>query len=222
MIERRFGCDRVIEPARSLPQSAARLEPSGPVRSHEFEIAVERLCLDSTSFRNIRERSGEDPDAMAHRIVEIVGFRGKMHNPETDSGGVALGTVTAVGDDFTDPPQVGDRIVTLASLTLTPLRIDQVTNLDPDLAQVEVSGTAYVNDSAPWGPLPDDLPLATALDVSDESVTLTYELDDYLAQTMSIVPVDGVEVPEVRLRRRRRAPPSGGTGGGALPIKTGM
>lgn len=167
MIERRFGCDRVIEPARSLPQPAARLEPSGPVRSHEFEIAVERLCLDSTSFRNIRERSGEDPDAMAHRILEIVGFRGKMHNPETDSGGVALGTVTAIGDDFTDPPEVGDRIVTLASLTLTPLRIDEVTHLDPDLAQVEVSGTAYVNDSAPWGPLPDDLPLVTALEVYD-------------------------------------------------------
>ena len=65
-------------------------------------------------------------------------------------------------------------------------------------------------------------PLVTALDVSDQTVTLTYELDDYLAQTMSIVPVDGVEVPEVRLRRRRRAPPSGGTGGGVLPIKTGM
>ncbi|MCA9607681.1 MAG: serine/threonine protein kinase [Myxococcales bacterium] len=65
-------------------------------------------------------------------------------------------------------------------------------------------------------------PVATALDVSDEPVTLTYELEDHLAQTLTLVPVEGVEVPEVRLRRRRRAPPSGGTGGGTLPIKTGM
>lgn len=167
MIEDRFGCDRVLEPARSLPQPAARLDPTGPARSHEFEIAVERLCLDSTSFRNIREGSGEDPHAMAERILEIVRFRGKMHNPETDSGGVALGTVTAIGERFTDPPEIGDRVVTLASLTLTPLRIDEVTNLDPDSAQVEVVGTAYVNDSAPWGPMPDDLPLVAALEVYD-------------------------------------------------------
>jgi len=66
-------------------------------------------------------------------------------------------------------------------------------------------------------------PLVTALDASDEPVTLTYERDGYLAQTMTVVPVDGVQVPEVTLRRRRRATPNGeGTGGGTLPIKTGM
>ena len=55
----------------------------------------------------------------------------------------------------------------------------------------------------------------------DEPVTLTYELDGHLAQTITLVPVDGLEVPEVRLRRRRRAAPTE-TGGGTLPIKTGM
>jgi len=65
-------------------------------------------------------------------------------------------------------------------------------------------------------------PLVTALDVSDEPITLTYERDGYLAQTMTVVPVDGVQVPEVTLRRRRRATPVEGTGGGTLPIKTGM
>ncbi|MBX3273534.1 MAG: serine/threonine protein kinase [Sandaracinaceae bacterium] len=65
-------------------------------------------------------------------------------------------------------------------------------------------------------------PLVTALDVSDEAVTLTYELDEHLAQTITLVPVEGVAVPEVRLRRRRRGGSSGGTGGELLPIKTGM
>jgi L-erythro-3,5-diaminohexanoate dehydrogenase len=163
----RLGADRVLAPAGALPQPAERLDPSAPVRPFEFEVAVERLCLDSTSLRNIRERSDGDPGRMAARILEIVAARGKMHNPETGSGGVLLGTVSAVGDRFADPPEVGDRIVTLASLTMTALRLDSVDRIDPHDAQVEVTGTAYVSDSAPWGPVPDDLPFARVLEVYD-------------------------------------------------------
>jgi L-erythro-3,5-diaminohexanoate dehydrogenase len=162
-----LGVDRVVAPPGSLPQPAERLDPSGPVRPHEFEVAVERLCLDSTSFRNIRERCGADPSAMAARILEVVAQRGKMHNPETDSGGVLLGTVSAVGDRRSNPPAVGRRVVTLASLTLTPLRLDAVTRVDPESPQVEVRGTAYLCDRIAWGPLPDDLPEAAALDLYD-------------------------------------------------------
>jgi L-erythro-3,5-diaminohexanoate dehydrogenase len=173
-----LGADRVLAPAGVLPQPAERLDASGPVRDYEFEVAVERLCLDSTSFRNIRERSQGDPDRMAERILEIVRARGKMHNPETDSGGVALGTVTEVGARHGAPPEVGQRIVTLASLTLTPLRLEAVTRLDPDDPQVEVTGTAYVCDRSAWGPVPEDLPLRTVLEVYDvyAAGSLTREL----------------------------------------------
>jgi L-erythro-3,5-diaminohexanoate dehydrogenase len=104
---------------------------------------------------------------MAARILEVVAQRGKMHNPETDSGGIALGTVTAVGERYGSPPEEGQRIVTLASLTLTPLRLDSVTRVDPDDPQVEVEGTAYVCDRSAWGPVPDDLPLSTVIAVYD-------------------------------------------------------
>ena len=57
--------------------------------------------------------------------------------------------------------------MTLASLTLTPLRLEAVTRLDPDDPQVEVEGTAYVCDRSAWGPVPDDLPLSTVLEVYD-------------------------------------------------------
>jgi L-erythro-3,5-diaminohexanoate dehydrogenase len=162
-----LGAGRVAAPPRALPQPAERLDASGPVGDREFELAVERLCLDSTSFRNIRERSGGDADAIGERIAAIVAERGKMHNPETDSGGVLLGTVTAVGDRFEDPPPLGARVVTLASLTLTPLRLAAVTGVDPESAQVAVEGTAYVWQSAPWGLLPDDIPTATAIELYD-------------------------------------------------------
>ncbi|KAA0265246.1 MAG: L-erythro-3,5-diaminohexanoate dehydrogenase, partial [Acidobacteria bacterium] len=125
-----LGATRVLAPPRALPQPAERLDASGPVRDRELELAVERLCLDSTSFRDLRERAGGDPVAIGERISAIVAERGKMHNPHTDSGGVLLGTVTAVGPRFGDPPELGDRVVNLASLTLTPLRLDAVVDVD--------------------------------------------------------------------------------------------
>jgi L-erythro-3,5-diaminohexanoate dehydrogenase len=75
--------------------------------------------------------------------------------------------VTAVGDRFDDPPAIGERIVNLASLTLTPLRLDAVVEVNPESAHVIVEGTAYVPQRAPWGPLPDDIPIATAIELYD-------------------------------------------------------
>jgi L-erythro-3,5-diaminohexanoate dehydrogenase len=180
----RLGADRVLDPAGALPQPAERLDPSGPVRPYELELAVERLCLDSTSVRNIRERAGGDADLMAERIVEIVESRGKMHNPETESGGILLGTVAAAGERYASPPAIGARIVTLGSLTLTPLRLDAVTGLDPGSPQVEVTGTAYIFDRAAWGPVPDDLPLATVLEL--------YDVCSAGSHTHSLAPADGI------------------------------
>jgi L-erythro-3,5-diaminohexanoate dehydrogenase len=182
-IAERLGADRVLEPAGSLPQPATRLDSSGPVRPYELELAVERLCLDSTSHRQIRERAGGDPARMATRILEIVRDRGKLHNPETDSGGILLGEAVAAGDRFADPPLLGNRIVTLASLTLTPLRLEAITGLDPASPQVEVTGTAYVFDRAPWAALPDDIPLRTALDLFDVCSAASH--------TRALAPVDG-------------------------------
>ncbi len=165
--QRWLGADRVITPPGALPQPAERLDPSGPLRAAELELTVERLCLDSTSLRELRERCGADPAAMADRIEAIVAARGKMHNPATGSGGVLLGTVAAVADGFPGPPEPGTRIVNLASLTLTPLRLDSVDRVEPGSALVDVTGTAYLAASAPWGPLPDDIDEATAITLYD-------------------------------------------------------
>jgi L-erythro-3,5-diaminohexanoate dehydrogenase len=182
-IREQLGADRVLDRIGALPQTAARLDPAGPVRPYEFEGAVEWLCLDSTSHRNIRERTGADAGLMANRIMEIVESRGKMHNPETESGGVLLGAVTAVGERHTTPPAVGDRIVTLGSLTLTPLRLEAISHLDPGSAQVQVAGVAYVSDRAAWAPVPDDLPLERALEI--------YDVCAVASQTRALAPRDG-------------------------------
>src|SRR5215210_7957683 len=177
-IAERLGADRVVDPPGSLPQPAQRLDASGPVRPYEFEVAVERLCLDSTSFRQIEQASGGDPSRMAARILEIVSARGKMHNPETDSGGILTGTVAAIGERCTDPPAEGERVITLGSLTLTPLRLETVDHMEPGFPQVEVTGTAYVCDRAGWAPVPGDLPLERAVEILDvcSAATQTREL----------------------------------------------
>ena len=177
------GADRVVSPRGFLPQPADVLDASGPVRSHELEIAVERLCLDSTSHRQIAESAGGDADAMAARVVEIVSASGKMHNPATDSGGILTGTVSAVGEDFPDPPEVGTPVATLASLTLTPLRLSAVTDLDPSSAQIGVSGTAYVCARAAWAEMPRDLTPEKALEVFDVCAAASH--------TRDLVPLDG-------------------------------
>jgi L-erythro-3,5-diaminohexanoate dehydrogenase len=204
----RLGTGRVVEPLGALPQPAERLDASGPVRPHELEVAVERLCLDSTSHSSLREHARGDADAMAERILAIVRERGKMHNPDTDSGGILLGTVAAVGPGFDSPPAVGERIVTLGSLTLTPLRLEAVRQVDPDSPQVEVDGTAYVFERAGWAPLPDDLPPAIALELFDVCAVASQTRD--LAAGADVVCVLGAgHAGKLALAAARDAMPGG-------------
>jgi L-erythro-3,5-diaminohexanoate dehydrogenase len=172
-ISQQLGAHRVLEPRGALPQRATRLDASDPVRPREVEVSVERLCLDSTSFRNIAGAADGDPVRIAERIEAIVAERGKLHNPETDSGGVLLGTVAATGEDVQAPPAVGERIVSLASLTLIPLRLDAVTGVDPHWPQIEVAGTAYLFERTAWAPVPDDLPLSSAVELFDVCAAAT-------------------------------------------------
>jgi L-erythro-3,5-diaminohexanoate dehydrogenase len=168
-----LGADRVVEPAGALPQRAQRLDASGPARPHELELAVERLCLDSTSHREIRTACDADPARMADRILTIVADRGKMHNPVTDSGGILLASITQVGEHYGSAPPAGERVATLGSLTLTPLHLDEVTRLDPASPQVDVRGTAYAFPRAAVAPVPDDLPESVALDLFDVCAAAT-------------------------------------------------
>lgn len=164
-----YGLHRVLEPAGALPQAARRLDASAPPFVNEVAIEVERLNIDSASFHQIVEDVGEDPGAIGDRIFEIVAARGKMQNPATGSGGMLLGTVGAVGPDYAGPAEVlvGDRVATLVSLTLTPLELSQVRDVDLEADQVVVDGRAYLWSSAPLVVMPDDLDEPVALSIFD-------------------------------------------------------
>src|SRR4051794_6187564 len=138
-----IGLHRVLEPAGVLPQAAWRLDASPELYDDEVRLRVERLNLDAASFRQLRETHHGDGDAVRREVLEIVATRGKMHNPVTGSGGMLIGVVEEAGPQSPLGLKAGDRVATLVSLTLTPLRItDGLTRWDGRSEQVPAEGTA--------------------------------------------------------------------------------
>jgi L-erythro-3,5-diaminohexanoate dehydrogenase len=162
-----LGAKRVLEPPGALPQAALRLDTTLPMQPYEIELDVDTLCIDSSSYRQLVESGGRDPVKVGTAILQIVRERGKMHNPVTGSGGILTGTVRAVGVAYPEPPPVGSRVVTMVSLTLTPLRLAAVGKIECSSAHVPVSGTAYLPSSSPWILCPEDIPFDAAVAALD-------------------------------------------------------
>jgi L-erythro-3,5-diaminohexanoate dehydrogenase len=166
----RYGTHRVLEPTGTLPQPAYRLDNTMEIYDNEILIDVSTLNIDSASFTQIRNSCGGEAEKMKAMILSIVAERGKMQNPVTGSGGMLIGTVRAIGTRFPDRKlKVGDRIATLVSLSLTPLKIEEITHLDPGNDQVDVKAQAILFESGLFAVLPDDMPeklTLAALDVA--------------------------------------------------------
>jgi L-erythro-3,5-diaminohexanoate dehydrogenase len=162
-----FGLHRVVEPAGVLPQQAWRLSTEDRSWPDEVVVDVEVLNLDAASYRQLREQHGE-PEKVRRAVLDIVTERGKMHNPVTGSGGMLLGTVRSAGPESPLGLKAGDRIATLVSLTLTPLRIDdELASWSGEGEQVPCRGTAVLFGRSIAAVLPDDLPDELALSVLD-------------------------------------------------------
>jgi L-erythro-3,5-diaminohexanoate dehydrogenase len=162
------GLDRVLEPAGVLPQAAWRLDPRPEIAADEVRIRVERLNLDAASFRQLSEKHDKDGEAVRAEVLEIIRTRGKMHNPVTGSGGMLIGVVDEVGPASPLSVKPGDRVATLVSLTLTPLKItDGLARWDGTTEQVPAEGTAILFGRSVAGVLPADLAPELALAVYD-------------------------------------------------------
>ncbi|GLZ28425.1 L-erythro-3,5-diaminohexanoate dehydrogenase [Lentzea sp. NBRC 105346] len=162
-----YGLHRVLEPAGVLPQQAWRLDADPAPHADEVIVSVERLNLDAASFRQLREEHGTG-DKIRQAVLDIVAERGKMQNPVTGSGGMLLGTVLEVGPESKLGLNAGDRIATLVSLTLTPLKItDGLQDWDGTDEQVPCRGTAVLFGRSIAAKLPGDMPDELALSVLD-------------------------------------------------------
>jgi L-erythro-3,5-diaminohexanoate dehydrogenase len=163
------GLHRVVSPTGVLPQQADRLDTSPRLWPDEVRISVERLNLDAASFRQLSEQyGGGEGGAVRAAVLDIVGRRGKMHNPVTGSGGMLVGVVDEVGPASPLGLSPGDRVASLVSLTLTPLEItDGLARWDGRHEQVPAAGHAILFGRSIAARLPDDLPMPVALAALD-------------------------------------------------------
>ncbi len=165
----RYGTHRVIEPKGALPQPAIKISNDMTLYDNEILIDVDYLNIDSASFTQLKEEAKGDIEKIKEKILQIVNEKGKMQNPVTGSGGMLIGNVEEIGDalkgkiDLT----VGDKIATLVSLSLTPLRIDKILKIQPDIDRVEIAGKAILFESGIYAKLPEDMEDTLALAILD-------------------------------------------------------
>jgi len=163
----KYGIHRVIEPQGVLPQAAAKIDNKMEIYPNEILIDVLSLNIDSASFTQIKNDVNADADKIAARVMEIVAEKGKMQNPVTGSGGMLIGSIAQIGEDLDTDLKVGDKIATLVSLSLTPLKIEKVNKVHLNTDRLEIDGQAILFETGIYAKLPSDMTEALALAALD-------------------------------------------------------
>jgi len=160
-----LGLHRVQKPSGFLPQAAKCLDASLPPYENEITVKVSMLQIDSASFKNLQNKG----TSIATQICDIVSKSGKMHNPETNSGGVFLGNVSYVGSKHSLHQKIheGDSVISLVSLSLTPLHIEKVIEVDFDRERVLIDGHAIIFESGMISLIPKNFKEGVALAALD-------------------------------------------------------
>ncbi len=163
-----YGTHRVVSPKGVLPQPADVLDNNmDELYDNEVLIDVKTLNVDSASFTEIERRANGDVEEIKKIMMGIVEKAGKHKNPWTGSGGMLIGTVKEIGENYVGDLAVGDKIATLVSLSLTPLVIEEIIAVRPDIDQVDIKGQAILFQSGIYAKLPDDMEEGLALSALD-------------------------------------------------------
>ena len=164
-----YGIHRVLEPQGVLPQGAWKIDNTMEIFDNEILIDVSALNIDAASFTQIKQQANGDAARVAEIVYGIVAERGKHHNPVTGSGGMLIGTVRQIGRALADKIdlKIGDKIATLVSLSLTPLRIDEIKKIHLHKDQIEIKGQAILFETGLYAKLPSDIDEKMALAILD-------------------------------------------------------
>lgn len=162
----KYGMHRVIEPAGAMPQSALRLNNDmSKLYDNELLVDVSTLKIDSASFAQITREARGDAEKIKSIIMSVVGTRGKQQTLMTGSGGMLIGKIEAIGSALRSRDlAVGDKIASLVSLSLTPLRIDRVLAVHKETMRVDVEAKAILFESGVYVKLPEDMDERLALE----------------------------------------------------------
>ena len=80
-----FGMNRVEGPKSMLPTSAWSLDNSREIQPNEMRIAVRKIHMEATNFRQLQLECGDDIEKIKEKVIDIVKRRGKLHNPDRKS-----------------------------------------------------------------------------------------------------------------------------------------
>lgn len=146
-----IGLDRVISPEDMTPAAAWKINNSKDIKDKEALVSLEKIHLECDSFQQIAKSCGYDDHKIKAKILDIVGKRGKLHNPFSKTGGTLMGTISQIGKDF-DPNldvKIGDKIYCLASICNVPVYIEAIKEIDYDYGQITCTGYAVMFQSFP-------------------------------------------------------------------------
>ncbi len=164
----RYGMHRVILPPGSRRQPADKISNEMEIFDNEILLDVQTLNIDSASFTQLKNQAEGNIEIIKELILDIVNKRGKMQNPVTGSGGMFIGTVNKVGSALKERDlKPGDRIASLVSLSLTPIKIEKITGVRKEIDQVDIEGQAILFESGLYAKLPEDMEDTLALAVLD-------------------------------------------------------
>ena len=165
----KYGTHRVIEPKGALPQPALKVDNSPEIYSNELQIDVSIMNITSTAFSRIKRLANNDKGKIAEEVLRIVNEKGKFQCPETGSGGILIGNISQIGEDLSGKINLktGDKIATMVSLSLTPLFIEEILDIDIETDQVFVKGKAILFESGIYAKIPDDISEKISVAVMD-------------------------------------------------------
>ncbi|MDR1573511.1 MAG: sigma 54-interacting transcriptional regulator [Clostridiales Family XIII bacterium] len=154
-----FGVERVIEPPRSIPVAAWRLDNDARIRDSEMRVRIKTIKPEEAGFRQLCSECVYDEDKIKEKIFDIIKKRGKLHNPVTGSGGIFYGVVEEVGASYEKRAlfKPGDEVICLTSLAAIPISLSRIVSVDYNYGQLVCDGYAVLSNANPLMHRPSDL-----------------------------------------------------------------
>ncbi|MBE6045966.1 MAG: hypothetical protein E7221_04615, partial [Clostridiales bacterium] len=169
-----FGLERSLTPRRTFTPLAWELDNSSQLHEGEVRIALDRVHVEGTSFRQICQEAGNDEERIKEKIKDIVIRRGKLHNPVTDTGGLFCGVIEEIDSKYANEKGLkpGDEVICNSSLAGIPMYIDKINEIDKVYPQFTAEGYAISLPGMPVIKRPKDLPIDLLLFTFNESGTI--------------------------------------------------
>lgn len=173
-MQHKFGQNRVLEPKHLFPTSAWRLDPAKKINADEVRVAIKKIHVEASSFRQIYLESNGNDEVFKHIVLDIVSRRGKLHNPVTDTGGLVYGVIEEIGSEYTNARnlKVGDEVICNASLTSMPMYIEKINDIDFGYNQIFAEGHVIVYNNISLVEKPKDVPINLLMYIFNESATI--------------------------------------------------